>query len=387
MRLVFFYSLLLLIGLMGSQVLHKELVIIGISLEYLIQTGVMVCLSYIMIQVGREFRIDFQKWRAYKKDYLVAAGAAFLPWIAVACYFLWTSSSAFAQGFEGFSESLLLSRFAAPTSAGILFSMLVAAKLSQTWVFKKARILAIFDDLDTILFMIPLQLVFDYKSLDVYLEVALMGGLFLLGAKKQNAFKLPTKPLWIVLYSFILVFLLEILYIGTDWILDGKGLHIEVLLPAFIVGMTLYEEPVLPYHDHNDVKHEPLSVAISCLFMLLVGLSMPNFSLAFEYYDYKEMLWHILAITILSNVFKCSTLFFYKQEASFKERLAVSVAMFPRGEVGAAVIALSISMGLPAGPILLATASLALNLCLTGVFIYIVKRLIVASRDDHHAIG
>jgi hypothetical protein len=59
---------------------------------------------------------------------------------------------------DAWKEIFLLSRFAAPTSAGILFTMLIAAGLKHTWVYKKVQVLAIFDDLDTILLMIPLQI-------------------------------------------------------------------------------------------------------------------------------------------------------------------------------------------------------------------------------------
>ena len=37
--------------------------------------------------------------------------------------------------------------------------MLEAAGMKETWLFKKARILAIFDDLDTILLMVPLKVI------------------------------------------------------------------------------------------------------------------------------------------------------------------------------------------------------------------------------------
>jgi hypothetical protein len=40
----------------------------------------------------------------------------------------------------------------------MLFAMLAVAGLSATWFFQKARILVIFDDLDTVLLMIPLSL-------------------------------------------------------------------------------------------------------------------------------------------------------------------------------------------------------------------------------------
>ena len=37
--------------------------------------------------------------------------------------------------------------------------MLEAAGMKDTWLFRKARVLAIFDDLDTVLLMIPLKVV------------------------------------------------------------------------------------------------------------------------------------------------------------------------------------------------------------------------------------
>jgi len=72
----------------------------------------------------------------------VAATAAAFPWVFCAVYFvlamapseLWASP-------DMWKEALLQARFAAPTSAGVLFSMLAAAGLAATWVFKKARIL------------------------------------------------------------------------------------------------------------------------------------------------------------------------------------------------------------------------------------------------------
>ena len=40
----------------------------------------------------------------------------------------------------------------------ILFTMLAAIGLKSSWIYKKIQVLAIFDDLDTILLMIPLQI-------------------------------------------------------------------------------------------------------------------------------------------------------------------------------------------------------------------------------------
>merc|ERR1719484_497530 len=77
--------------------------------------------------------------------------AAGFPWVFCALWFMYALPSPMEL-----APALLAARFAAPTSAGILFSMLEAAGMKDTWVFQKARILAIFDDLDTILLMIPL---------------------------------------------------------------------------------------------------------------------------------------------------------------------------------------------------------------------------------------
>ena len=66
------------------------------------------------------------------------------------------------------------------------------------------------------------------------------------------------------------------------------------------------------------------------------------------------------------------------KEATVRERLAVAVAMWPRGEVGAGVLLVSLAYGI-GGPVLtVAMLSLALNISLTGVFILIVKRLLAA---------
>jgi hypothetical protein len=55
--------------------------------------------------------------------------------------------------------------------------------------------------------------------------------------------------------------------------------------------------------------------------------------------------------------------------------MAVAIGMWPRGEVGAGVLVLSLSYGIGGPIVTVAMLSLALNLALTGVFILIVKKL------------
>ena len=163
MRRVIIYSLLLVGGMGLSQLAFVQL------FSAIIATLTMIFLAYIMIEVGMEFDIDKSRLGAYAVDYGIAMGAAAMPWLCAALYFWWFFSL-------GFKESLLVGLFASPTSAGILFTMLAAAGLAATWLYKKARVLAIFDDLDTVLLMIPLKMMligFEPKLLILVLAVFL----------------------------------------------------------------------------------------------------------------------------------------------------------------------------------------------------------------------
>jgi len=159
LRLVLIFSLLLAAGLAASQALPLLLGTDQGALKEAIQLLTMLCLSFIMIHVGYEFEIDRSNLRPYLVDYGVAFTSASFPWIFCTLYFVVALvPSADWGSFGTWRQSLLAGRFAAPTSAGILFSMLAAAGLSATWMFRKTRILAIFDDLDTVLLMIPLKM-------------------------------------------------------------------------------------------------------------------------------------------------------------------------------------------------------------------------------------
>jgi hypothetical protein len=104
----------------------------------------MVALAFIMIHVGYEFELDKTNLRQYGWDYVVAMTAAAFPWLFVVLYFVFILLPPAVWGtWEAWQEALLAGRFAAPTSAGVLFAMLAAAGLSATWPFQKAHILAI----------------------------------------------------------------------------------------------------------------------------------------------------------------------------------------------------------------------------------------------------
>jgi hypothetical protein len=85
---------------------------------------------------------------------------------------------------------------------------------------------------------------------------------------------------------------------------------------------------------------------------------------------------HVLMITLLGNLGKMFPALVYRREAHWRHRLALAIGMWPRGEVGAGVLVLSLSYGIGGPIVTVAMLSLALNLVLTGVFILVVKRLI-----------
>lgn len=378
MNRLWHYSLLLLLGLLGSQFtdtlppfLYR---ILDPALTFLTMTG----LAYIMINVGREFQIDKSRTREYGWDYVVAATAATIPWILCAIYFvLFFSPPEMLSGWPAWRDALLVARFAAPTSAGVLFSMLAAAGLAATWVFKKTRILAIFDDLDTVLLMIPLKIAvlgFSWALLGV---IGIIIAQLWLAWTNMNRWKIPHSSRWLFGYGIVIAGTSEVIYFTTGlW--SKVPIHIEVLLPSFVLGCMIKEEK----HDTrvNAHKESRFDVVVSATFMLLVGLSMPivawgdivgEGSMAMVFV-------HVLVITVLANLGKMFPVFCYRTEASWRQRMAISIGMWPRGEVGAGVLILSLSYGISGAAVGVASLSLAFNLALTGVFIGIIRRLLIA---------
>ena len=143
--MVIIFCLLLIFGIVAGQAFDFS----GIREALGLVTSV--CLAYIMIEVGLEFSVDKRKLSSYEWDAVVAFIAAALPAILWFVYFMVFIHSSW-------QPALLSGLSSAPTSAGVLFSMMMAAGLSATWVFKKARTLAVLDDLATILLLTPLQI-------------------------------------------------------------------------------------------------------------------------------------------------------------------------------------------------------------------------------------
>ncbi len=425
--------MLLLLGLVGSQwlpgVVGSAYATVGDVIRVLTMAG----LSFIMIRVGYEFDIDKSNLNQYGWDYVVAFTAASFPWIFVTLYFIFVLLPADVWwSLAAWQETLLAGRFAAPTSAGVLFSMLAAAGLGTTWLFRKARILAIFDDLDTVLLMIPLKMIMVGLAWQLGVIVVVMAVMLVIAYVFLHKVRIPVTWPWVLTYAAAITAISEVVYKGSKLIDESVPIHIEVLLPAFVLGCVMaYPKRGThgdliksrdEHHGHEAIDtpmEQRVATLVAALFMILVGLSMPlilsgdaavqggamteaveptmhaggaptaeaaaskvgtlqhigRISAAQPPITWGPIALHVLIVTLISNLGKMFPAFCYRKEAHWRERLAVAIGMWPRGEVGAGVLVISLSYGIGGPIVTVAMLSLAFNLLLTGLFIYIVKRL------------
>lgn len=390
MKKIILFSVFLLLGLAGSQVfpilLGPE---IHAHLKPFFDVMLYICLAFIMINVGREFELDKTKWKSYTEDYFIAMATAAVPWLLICGYFILLMPVQYRLDWGAWKETLLLSRFAAPTSAGILFTMLAAAGLKKSWVYQKTRVLAIFDDLDTILLMIPLQILMIGMKWQLGVVVLFVFLCLYLGWTRLNSIRMIQHWSAILGYATVLVFIFQGLYeITKELFGPDSAIHIEILLPAFILGMMMKTK------EHHTKADETAGSVISYMFMFLVGLSAPLFvGVDFSAtagdcvigqvgdMSWGEIAGHVLVTTALSNIGKLLPVFFYRDK-SLTERLALSIGMFTRGEVGAGIVFIALGYGL-GGPLLaISLLTILTNLILTGFFVMIVKALAMKAEKE-----
>lgn len=385
MKKVLSFSVFLLVGLAVSQVLPFIAGDATHSVKVVTDIFLYICLAFIMINVGREFEIDKSRWKSYALDYFVAMVAAAMPWLLIALYYIFVlfPSTQWGSG-DLWKETLLISRFAAPTSAGILFTMLAALKLKSSWMYKKIQVLAIFDDLDTILLMIPLQVFMIGMKWQMAVILTVVIFLLVFGWKQMGRYGMRQDWKAILGYSVIVIVFTQGIYHVSEYFLGPhEGIHIEVLLPAFVLGMVMK-----PQHIESRTE-EKVSTAISYFFMFLVGVSMPQFigldmnsqpsnpdsvTASLPMMSWGMIAVHVVVVSLLSNIGKLMPLPFYR-DRKFSERLALSIGMFTRGEVGAGVIFIAISYNLGGPLLLISVLTIVLNLILTGGFVMLVKKL------------
>jgi hypothetical protein len=249
---------------------------------------------------------------------------------------------------------LLTGRFAAPTSASILFSMLVAAGLSSTWPFRKARILATFDDLDTVLLMIPLKMMIVGMRWQLDIVVLVMGALLWLTWKYLHRLRVPVAWQWMLGYAVAIAAVFETIYMFSQYIDGAVPIHIEVSLPAFVLGCLL-ARPELPCHPSHsaDTDHHVLGsptkqrvdTVVTAISMILVGLLILRIQIG-SGSELVELLTHTFWLIVLSHLGKMFPLFCYRDEAGRRDRLALCTGMWPRREAGAGLLIVSLSYGI-----------------------------------------
>ncbi len=379
MQKVLTYSILLILGLVASQ-------FVGEAVATPVRLFTMVALAFIMIHVGYEFEMDKSRPRAYAWDAFVAFTAASLPWVFCALYFVFamTPRAQWGSG-DAWLAATLEGLVAAPTSAGVLFSMLAAAGLGATWVFAKARVLAIFDDLSTILLLIPLNMMIVGFRWQLAVVAVVILALLWLAYTYLNRVPLPVTWPWTLAYAGLIVAMSEGIYFGSRALDPSSPVHLEVLLPAFALGCMLMTPPGQDPHRDDTLEgveegpetptEQLVSTIVSACFMVLVGLSMPKIDLP-PGVGWGAIAVHVLFVTLLSNLGKMFPLLCYRREVSVRERLALSIGMWPRGEVGAGVLVIALSYNMGGASLTVAILSLALNLLCTGLFILAVKKLI-----------
>lgn len=392
MRKVLSFSVFLIVGLIVSQFLPSIAGGEYSTVKAVSNTLLYVCLSFIMINVGREFEVDKARWRSYAEDYFIAMATAAMPWFLIALYYVFVLlPPEYWNSWEAWKENLLLSRFAAPTSAGILFTMLAAIGLKSSWIYKKIQVLAIFDDLDTIILMIPLQIMMIGLRWQLIIVILIVFLLLSLGWKQLGRCQWRQDWKAILLYSVVVFVVTQAVYLISKNMYGEEGsIHIEVLLPAFVLGMIMKHKEIDTPAEHR------ASTGISFLFMFLVGMSMPHFigvnfaethegahsvTGSQEMMSWGMIAFHVIVVSILSNIGKLFPVFFYR-DRKLSERLALSIGMFTRGEVGAGIIFIALGYNLGGPALIISVLTIVLNLILTGIFVVWVKKLALKSYKE-----
>ena len=392
MRKVLSFSAFLMVGLIVSQYLPVWAGGNYGTVKTVSNVFLYVCLGFIMINVGREFEVDKSRWRTYAEDYFIAMATAAMPWFLIAVYYIFVLLPPdYWDSWEAWKENLLLSRFAAPTSAGILFTMLAAIGLKSSWMYKKIQVLAIFDDLDTILLMIPLQIMMIGLRWQLLVIIFIVFLLLSFGWRQLGKYNWRQDWKAILVYSAVVFISTQSLYLISKYLYGESGsIHVEVLLPAFGLGM------VMKHKEHDTPMEQKVSTGISFFFMFLVGMSMPRFlgidfteaaSAGYSVTGSQEMmswgmiLFHVVIVSLLSNIGKLFPVFFYR-DRRLSERLALSIGMFTRGEVGAGVIFIALGYNLGGPALIISVLTIVLNLILTGIFVLWVKKLALMSYKE-----
>lgn len=88
-----------------------------------------------------------------------------------------------------------------------------------------------------------------------------------------------------------------------------------------------------------------------------------------------EIALHVVVCTILMNLGKLFPACCYRAEVDLRTRIALAVAMMPRGEVCAGIIVNALALGIKGPAMTIAVFCLACNMMMVSFFIFVVKKL------------
>merc|ERR1719191_997445 len=109
-----------------------------------------------------------------------------------------------------------------------------------------------------------------------------------------------------MIYALFIVMFCKGLHYGSKHHLEMEPIHLEVLLPAFVLGCLLT-------HSHESPREKLVGTLVSAVFMFCVGLSTPPLTLSGERSVLSaDMAGHIAAVTALMIVGKMFPLFCYR---------------------------------------------------------------------------
>merc|ERR1719284_1328805 len=89
----------------------------------------------------------------------------------------------------------------------------------------------------------------------------------------------------------------------------------------------------------------------------------------------SQIVGHVAMCTFLMNLGKLFPACCYRKEVSMKTRIALAVAMMPRGEVCAGIIVNALALGIDGPAMTVAVFCLACNMMMVSGFIFVVRRL------------
>jgi Kef-type K+ transport system membrane component KefB len=245
--------------------------------------------------------------------------------------------------------------------------------------------------------MVPLKAILIGLKWELFVVLFIVFGLLIFGYKRLHTYQLPTGWRWTMLYALVITAVTEVAYYMTHYKIAMEAIHIEVLLPAFILGVVVQvehdgdEHKAERQHDATSTKaklalahlqNERVLTYISALFMVFVGFSMPplfggnSAEGNSEPMSASSFVGHVVAVSVLMVLGKMFPVACYQKEANLKTRFALAMGMCPRGEVGAGVILISLDLGIKGDAIGIAVVCLALNMIMTGGFIVTVKQLV-----------